>query len=63
MKEEITVTLDDYKYVLTEFYGHWICFVVLFILVIGKYYTNTQYAYLIAEWANSDQQEQAPQYR
>jgi len=56
MNEQINVTLEDYRYALSTFYGHWICFPVMFFLIMGLYYCGYKYNYLIAEWANSDQQ-------
>lgn len=47
---------------MTNFYGHWVQFLIIFVMVASSYSFVTQYEYLIGEWANSTKDDQFDQY-
>jgi len=55
--EVIEVTWKDYQYVMTNFYGHWIQFLIIFLMIGSSYTFVIQYNYLIGDWANSSKED------
>lgn len=60
--EVIDVTWADYRYVMGNFYGHWIQFLIIFLMIGSSYSFVIQYNYLIGDWANSSSEDQVGQY-
>lgn len=52
--EAIVVTWSDYVYVMTNFYGHWVYFLIIFVISATSYSFVVQHNYIIAQWANSE---------
>jgi len=45
-----------------NFYGHWIQFLIIFLMIGSSYSFVIQYNYLIGEWANSSKEDQLEKY-
>jgi hypothetical protein len=60
--EVVEVTWKDYQYVLTNFYGHWIQFLIIFLMVASSYSFVVQYNYLIGQWASASEADQFGKY-
>ena len=59
--EVIEVTFDTYKQVF-RYYGHWSQFIAIFVIIAFVKYLETQYAYIIGEWANQSKEIQLTDY-